>query len=851
MTFLRPHLALLTFAFLPASLPAQDDANPEAGLPFSRATVTKIVNDVKIVDAESLEQSPARVDRMFEAPDLMATARRSRAELLAPDGTITRVGSNTIFAFDAKQRTIDLKTGSLLFHSPEGKGGGTIRTSEASASVLGTTIMVSATSNGGFKLIVLEGIAEIIYPDGSLDVLEAGQVTFITPGDNLRAPILTLNLEELVASSQLVNGFEQPLASIAQIDEEARRQARRISGPSNLMLGDATAADEFQIIEVPEDFVVVIDEQAREQQPGFGGTIGTPPDFAATLDPIFAQAQLLALGLSLSEAATVLSWNPTVAEFDVALTYGEDNLRYLTTVADEPIFETLVDAGLDAGDIAELANANEGAGASMAELELLTALSPELVADLFDLGDVQTVLTLVGIGLTEADLVAALDAYSLDTFDQLLALGLDELSFLLLRAQLSEADLLTLLNGDPALIIAAGNLQQATQTLNRSQNETTILNALFEIGDGVINEQLIAAGQLGNLLLTNALVPDGVPDDNHIFNRQELISNEYNEFVIALLGEVSGRQDITDAILDFLNEADPEGVGAALGTFIGANGGLLGTRDFDETGDFFGVTPDDIVAFIGNDISLLANNLNVATYVTQSSGLPSGTVQGKVFAFTALDDLIFDIPVSERSTSEAVSEPIRELVIDSGDPARDTAVAIGANDTVQFRRNPDEREIPVSIVHQGRHLAIGSGADLNVLNVRLTSTDGSVSLATLGNLLVGEFSEITPGDRENVYLYADRTLTVDRLVFNGNPRDIVMNATTINLSNTDFPLAANVDLRSMNGPINGRFPNFGSSAPGRVNFIENVSRGGNVMFNEATFDQFSGGRINIGTAEGF
>jgi len=62
--------------------------------------------------------------------------------LVAQDETVTRVGANTIFSFDPANRTIDLKQGSLLFHSPHGKGGGTIHTGSATASVLGTTLIV-------------------------------------------------------------------------------------------------------------------------------------------------------------------------------------------------------------------------------------------------------------------------------------------------------------------------------------------------------------------------------------------------------------------------------------------------------------------------------------------------------------------------------------------------------------------------------------------------------------------------------------------------------------------------------------------------------------------------------------
>ncbi len=70
-----------------------------------------------------------------------------------------RVGANAVFSFGKDSRTLNLERGSLLLHSPTGKGGGSIVTNSATASVVGTTIIVTATSNGGFKLLVLEGVA--------------------------------------------------------------------------------------------------------------------------------------------------------------------------------------------------------------------------------------------------------------------------------------------------------------------------------------------------------------------------------------------------------------------------------------------------------------------------------------------------------------------------------------------------------------------------------------------------------------------------------------------------------------------------------------------------------------------
>ena len=74
-----------------------------------------------------------------------------------PDKTITRVGANTVFSFEGKDRSVNLESGSLLFHSPKGKGGGTIKSGGASAAVLGTTLIVSSVAGGGFKVVLLEG----------------------------------------------------------------------------------------------------------------------------------------------------------------------------------------------------------------------------------------------------------------------------------------------------------------------------------------------------------------------------------------------------------------------------------------------------------------------------------------------------------------------------------------------------------------------------------------------------------------------------------------------------------------------------------------------------------------------
>src|SRR5271168_2657090 len=108
---------------------------------LKESKITQVVNDVEIISAANQTEKHANVNDAFDMPDVLRTGPSSRAELIAADETVTRVGANTIFSFDPANRTIDLKQGSLLFHSPHGKGGGTIHTGAATASVLGTTLI--------------------------------------------------------------------------------------------------------------------------------------------------------------------------------------------------------------------------------------------------------------------------------------------------------------------------------------------------------------------------------------------------------------------------------------------------------------------------------------------------------------------------------------------------------------------------------------------------------------------------------------------------------------------------------------------------------------------------------------
>ncbi|MCF7687003.1 MAG: FecR family protein [Cephaloticoccus sp.] len=216
---------ILLFALLGSAVQA---ANP---LALEESVVIEAVNDVTHIAMPSGRTEPAIVQLRLQSPDLLQTGRQSRAELEAADGTITRLGANTLFAFDRATRTLQLERGSLLFHSPTGRGGGTVRSPSASASVLGTTIIAAATPDGGFKLLVLEGRAQVDFANGNRQQLNAGQLSFVRPGVGgigTPGPVMNFDLAQLVSNSRLVQGFKRPLPSAGKIDQAVQQQSRSV-----------------------------------------------------------------------------------------------------------------------------------------------------------------------------------------------------------------------------------------------------------------------------------------------------------------------------------------------------------------------------------------------------------------------------------------------------------------------------------------------------------------------------------------------------------------------------------------------------------------------------------------------
>jgi FecR-like protein len=289
----------------PVLFPAANAATIE------QATISEVVKQVNVIEAATRRQKAAKPQDIFRLPDVMRTGSESRAEMIASDQTVTRVGANTVFSFSPEKREINLQRGSVLFSSPTGKGGGTIKTAAATASVLGTTIIVVVTKNGGFKLLVIEGHAKARLPNGKTRVLSAGQLIIIPPGSTDFGPAYDFRLGEQVAAALLVTGFQRPLPSMNKIKAAIEQQERQLAAgqfvATRLIVGeggqpvDPNARQEQAALLIAQSEVLTrraVQQPTLVQQTGALLTGNGPPAF-------------FPLALTTDAAITTLPLDPT------------------------------------------------------------------------------------------------------------------------------------------------------------------------------------------------------------------------------------------------------------------------------------------------------------------------------------------------------------------------------------------------------------------------------------------------------------------------------------------------------------------------------------------------------------
>lgn len=139
-------LPLLGGPLAPASFSAME---------FKEAEITTVKNTV--AHDPGTGAAPAKVNEKIGENSKVTTAASSMAELMFADTSITRLGANSLFSFQSKERLIKLEQGSVLVNTPPGNGGATVDCGGVTGAVSGTTFMASRDAAGNVMFLLLEG----------------------------------------------------------------------------------------------------------------------------------------------------------------------------------------------------------------------------------------------------------------------------------------------------------------------------------------------------------------------------------------------------------------------------------------------------------------------------------------------------------------------------------------------------------------------------------------------------------------------------------------------------------------------------------------------------------------------
>src|ERR1700730_9093795 len=234
------------FAFVAVSISLIISARLAVAGPLTEAQVTKIINQVSLVDPQNGGR-PAILRDVIKDDLGVETGVKSRSELLFQDNTLTRLGAETFFSFKTGTRDLTLEKGSMFLQVPKGLGGAKIHTAAVTAAITGTTIMMEYVPQQYIKVLVLEGSLRLSRNGASGDsvVLRPGKMVIMRPDAKKIPDPVDVNLEHIVKTSPLVNfpgGDMLPSMALirAAINDQAKEVAKGILVPTNLVIGHGT-----------------------------------------------------------------------------------------------------------------------------------------------------------------------------------------------------------------------------------------------------------------------------------------------------------------------------------------------------------------------------------------------------------------------------------------------------------------------------------------------------------------------------------------------------------------------------------------------------------------------------------
>ncbi len=174
-------------------------------------------------------KSLAKTKDQLEEKSVVDTGAASLTELGFNDASVLRLGSNTQFSFQSKERIIKLDKGTMLMNVPPGNGGITVDGGGVTGAVSGTTVMASRDEEGNFSFMILEGegSGKVIGKDGVPVDLIPGQMAIVRQ-DGKPTKVVEVNVDAMRDYSPLYADFSARLPGTEGVQGTTDRQANDV-----------------------------------------------------------------------------------------------------------------------------------------------------------------------------------------------------------------------------------------------------------------------------------------------------------------------------------------------------------------------------------------------------------------------------------------------------------------------------------------------------------------------------------------------------------------------------------------------------------------------------------------------
>ncbi|MEY5062512.1 MAG: hypothetical protein RLZZ112_476, partial [Verrucomicrobiota bacterium] len=215
-----------------------------AAMEFKEAQITTLKNQVQHDPGSGA--APAKVNEKIGENSKVTTAASSMAELTFADTSISRLGANSLFSFQSKERLIKLDKGSILVNTPPGNGGATVDCGGVTGAVSGTTFMASRDGSGNVMFVMLEGsgvlkvtinspggaVSKEIRPGQAATVggasiqaaaeSGAGEKPASKPAPSIQ--VFDVDVKKIVETAPLIKEFKSELPSMEKIEKTIEKQ---------------------------------------------------------------------------------------------------------------------------------------------------------------------------------------------------------------------------------------------------------------------------------------------------------------------------------------------------------------------------------------------------------------------------------------------------------------------------------------------------------------------------------------------------------------------------------------------------------------------------------------------------